>query len=167
MRHHRLAVVAAFAIGATMAGGVAVAVSGSPSTLKACASKSGTLALRATKGASKGKCLHGFSPVTFNAKGRTGAKGATGAFKPGDLKIAFQAAQTPAEATQIATVSCPTGKIAVSGGADWSNTPAAGGQAINDRPTLNPENEPGGWTATFVNTLDVSAPGTVWAICTT
>jgi hypothetical protein len=99
MLHHRLAVVVAFAIGATMAGGVAVAVSGSPATLKACANKSGTLALRSTKGAFKGKCVHGFSPVTFNAKGRTGAKGATGTFSAADVKLTVQQADAPAEAT--------------------------------------------------------------------
>jgi hypothetical protein len=163
MRHPRLAVVVAFAIGATMASGIAVAVTAPPSTLKACASKSGVLALRATKGAFKGKCVHGFSPVAFNA---VGPKGPTGRFSASDLKLTVKQAEAgPQTPGIVATVSCPKGKIAVSGGADWDNTPGTA-QALNSRPTVT-GTTPNGWTATFVNGTNQTATGLVWAMCTT
>jgi hypothetical protein len=163
MRHPRLAVVAAFAIGATMASGIAVAVTAPPSTLKACASKSGVLALRATKGAFKGKCVHGFSPVTFNARG---PKGPTGKFSASDLKLTVKPASTPAESSaDTVTASCPAGKVAVSGGASWDNPPTTA-QTLTSHPTVD-GNTPVGWTATYTNGSNAMQTGLVWAMCTT
>jgi hypothetical protein len=160
MRQHSLVVVAAFAIGATMASGIAVAASGGQAKLKACESKSGTLGLRATAGHAKGKCAHGFSPISINS---VGPKGPPGGFSAANVKLVLKVAAAPANEEVTVVVSCPTNQVAISGGAAWSSSPGDG-EFINDKPALT-GNTPTGWSGSFVNELNVEVDGTVWAMC--
>jgi hypothetical protein len=71
--------VIAFAIGATLVGGVSVAAGGSPSHAKACVTGKGALRLLS----SHGKCAKGTKKLTINARGPRGITGSRGPAGPG------------------------------------------------------------------------------------
>jgi hypothetical protein len=69
-----VSVVAAFAIGASLAGGIALAAPSSGRTLHACANPKGVLHVLKPNG----QCATHFSPVTLNRRGVRGATGSKG-----------------------------------------------------------------------------------------
>jgi hypothetical protein len=112
MGRRHLAIIAAFALGVTVVGGVAIAA-GKPTQLQACANSKGVLALLTAKGT----CRSGFSPVAISKRGPRGLAGAQGPRgKTGAAGPRGKAGTGGGAQSSIATTTTTTGKsVAIAG----------------------------------------------------